>query len=77
MILELLTINGQGIFVWLSFSITILACVVVYFKTLRTLKKHEREFASEFEKLSHAEKQTVKARSKVVAQVLFSQNKTI
>ena len=33
-----ITMNGYGLFVWLSFSITILTCAIVYYKTRKTLK---------------------------------------
>ena len=39
--------NGYGLFVWSSFLITFLACAFVYYKTYKTLKKYEREFAKE------------------------------
>ena len=39
--------NGYGIFVWSSFFLTFLVCAVVYYKTRKTLKKYEKEFAKE------------------------------
>ena len=47
MIQNLLSMNGYGLFVWSSFLITFLACTFVYYKTRKTLKKYEREFAKE------------------------------
>ena len=52
MIQNLLTMNGYGLFVWSSFLITFLACTFVYYKTHKTLKKYEREFAKEINELS-------------------------
>jgi heme exporter protein D len=69
--------NGYGLFVWLSFSITILTCAIVYYKTRKTLKKYEAEFAMELNKLSAPERQLVLAKSKVATQVLASYNKSI
>ena len=31
--------NGYGFYVWSSFAITIFACLTVYYKTRKTLKK--------------------------------------
>ena len=39
--------NGYGLFVWSSFIITFIVCGLVYYKTYKTLKKYEREFAKE------------------------------
>ena len=49
MINNLFLMNGYGIFVWSSFVLTFLACAIVYYKTRKTLKKYEKEFAKEIE----------------------------
>ena len=72
-----ITMNGYGFFVWLSFLITILTCSIVYYKTLKTLKKYEKEFANELNKLSEKERKIVLENSKVATQVLASYNKSI
>jgi heme exporter protein D len=77
MIQSLITMNGYGIFVWLSFSITILTCAVVYYKTYKTLKKYEKDFAKELNKLSVQQRKLVLEKSKVATQVLASYNKSI
>ena len=77
MIQSLITMNGYGIFVWLSFSITILSCAVVYYKTYKTLKKYEKDFAKELNKLSVQQRKLVLEKSKVATQVLASYNKSI
>ena len=59
MIQNFISMNGYGFFVWLSFAITFLACGVVYYKTYRTLKKYEKDFARELSQLSEAEKKLV------------------
>ena len=69
--------NGYGLYVWLSFSISILACIVVYYKTYKTLKKYEKEFAKELEKLSVNQKKIVLKKSKIASQVLASYNRSI
>ena len=77
MIQNLITINSNGSFVWLSFATTILACAVVYYKTYKTLKKYEKDFAKELNNLPDQERQLVLEKSKVAYQVLDSYNKSI
>jgi heme exporter protein CcmD len=69
--------SGYGIFVWMSFFITFLVCAINYYKTYKTLKKYEKEFARELNKLSESEKKLVLEKSKVASQVLASYNKSI
>ena len=69
--------NGYGIFVWSSFVITILVCWLVYYKTKKTLKKYEKEFAKEIEELSVQQKKSVLRNSKIASKILASYNKTI
>jgi heme exporter protein CcmD len=76
MIQNLITMNGYGLFVWLSFVITILACTILYYKTYKTLKKYEKDFVNEFYKLSTSERKLVLEKSKVATQVLASYNKS-
>ena len=77
MIDNILFLNGYGIFVWSSFLITFIVCGVVYFKTRKTLKKYEKEFAKEIEALSVDQKKIVLENSKIASKVLSSYNKTI
>ena len=77
MISNLITMNGYGIFVWSSFVITFLICGLVYYKTRKTLKKYEKEFAKEMEQLSVQQKKTVLRNSKIASKILASYNKTI
>ena len=42
MISNFITMNGYGIYVWLSFSVALIACGTVYFKTKKTLKKEKQ-----------------------------------
>ena len=69
--------NGYGIFVWTSFFITFLFCGIFYYKTRKTLKKYEKEFAKEIEELSAEQRKLVLEKSKVASKVLSSFNKTI
>jgi len=77
MIQNLISMNGYGLFVWASFSITFLVCALVYLRTYKTLKKYEREFAKEINQLSFEQKKTVIENSKIASQVLSSYSKTI
>ena len=77
MIQNFLSMNGYGLFVWGSFAITIVACGLLYYKTLKTLKKYEKEFAREINELSSKRKKVVIENSKIASQVLSSFSKTI
>ena len=77
MIQNFLSMNGYGLFVWGSFAITIVACGLLYYKTLKTLKKYEKEFAREINELSSERKKVVIENSKIASQVLSSYSKTI
>ena len=77
MIQNLILMNGYGIFVWSSFAITFFVCGVVYYKTNKTLKKYESEFAKEINELSREQKASVIKNSKIASQVISSYSKTI
>ena len=77
MIDNLLLMNGYGIFVWSSFILTFIVCAVVYYRTRKTLKKYEKEFAKEIEELSIEKKKVVLEKSKIASKVFSSYNKTI
>ena len=77
MIQDFLSMNGYGLFVWGSFTISFIACGFLYYKTYKTLKKYEREFAKEINELSYERKKVVIENSKIASQVLSSFSKTI
>ena len=77
MIQNFLTMNGYGFYVWLSFAVTILSCSILYYKTYKTLKKYEKDFAKELIRLSELDRELVLEKSKVASQVLASYNKSI
>ena len=77
MIQNFISMNGYGLFVWLSFAVTFLACAMIYYKTYKTLKKYEKDFAKELNELSESERKLVLEKSKVASQVLASYNKSI
>ena len=75
MISNLITMNGYGLYVWLSFSIVFISCTFVYFKTKKTLKKYEQEFLKEFQTLTIEEKNKALETSKVAQQILAISSK--
>jgi heme exporter protein CcmD len=77
MITNIISMNGSGFYVWLSFGITVVSCAVVYFKTQKTLRKYEKEFVVELNKLSSTEKKIVLAKSKIANQVFALHKKAI
>ena len=52
-------------------------CLAVFYKTKKTLKKYEKEFATEIQKLSAEQRKIVLDKSKIASQVLSSYSKTI
>ncbi len=77
MIQNFISMNGYGFFVWLSFAITFLACGMLYYKTYKTLKKYEKDFVNELDRLSASERKIVLKKSKVAYQIFASYNKSI
>ena len=77
MIQNFISMNGYGFFVWLSFAITFLACGMLYYKTYKTLKKYEKDFAEDLKQLTEEERKLVLEKSKVANQVFASHNKSI
>ena len=70
MITEFISMNGYGLYIWLSFGIVFISCAIVYYKTKKTLKKYEKEFLAEFEALSVEQKNRAFKNSKVAQQIL-------
>tara|TARA_A100001011_G_scaffold101954_1_gene107407 strand:+ start:1261 stop:1494 length:234 start_codon:yes stop_codon:yes gene_type:complete len=77
MIQNLILMNGYGFFVWSSFAITFLVCVLVFYKTRKTLRKYEKEFVKEINELSAEKRKLAVESSKITSQVLSSYSKTI
>ena len=75
MINEFLQMGGYGFFVWTSFLIVFIFCSTLYYHTKKTLKKYEKEFAEELERLPAKHKKRITKSSKVISSVLASQNK--
>ena len=70
MILNFITMNGYGFYVWLSFSVVFISCAFVYFKTKKTLRKYEKEFLKELQALTLEEKNKALENSKVAQHIL-------
>ena len=75
MISNFITMNGYGLYVWLSFGIVFISCAVVYLKTKKTLKKYEQEFLAELQALTLEEKNKALENSKVAQQILATSSK--
>jgi len=75
MITEFLTMNGYGLYVWLSFGLVFISCVVFYLKTKKTLRKYESDFLSELHNLSVKEKSKALENSKIAQQILATNSK--
>jgi heme exporter protein D len=75
MITEFISMNGYGLYVWFSFSIVVISCAIVYYKTRKTLKKYEKEFLVELEALSLEKKNIALRTSKVAQQILAANSK--
>ena len=75
MITKFISMNGYGLYVWLSFGIVIISCALVYYKAKKTLKKYEKEFLTELEALSIEEKNKALKSSKVAQQILATNSK--
>jgi heme exporter protein CcmD len=70
MISNFITMNGYGLYVWLSFGVVFISCAVVYLKTKSTLKKYEQEFLVELQNLTLEQKNKALETSKVAQQIL-------
>ena len=72
--LEILLMNGYGVYVWSSFIFTFVVCLYFYLKTKKTLKKLEKNFIKETETLSKIELENLK-KQKVAREILVSHSK--
>ena len=77
MIQNIILMNGYGLYVWSSFVLTFFVCALFFYKTRKTLKKYEVEFAKEINNLSAEKRRLVLEKSKIASQVLSSYSKTI
>ena len=75
MIQELFIMNGYGVYVWLSFLLTFLACLFLFLTTRKTLKKLEKDFIKETQNLSEKQFEDLK-KQKVAKEILVSHSRT-
>ena len=75
MINEFLNMGGYGFYIWASFLVVIFFCFLLFYRTRKTLKKYENEFARELNKLPAEHKKRIAKSSKVISNILASQNK--
>ena len=73
--LEVFLMNGYGVYVWTSFLITFSACLLLFLKTQKTLKKLEKDFISETQTLTSSHLETLK-QHKIVKEILVSHSRT-
>ena len=69
MIMELLTMNGYGQFVWTAFAFSFVSCLYLYLKTRIEFKKQEKIYLLEFG-LTEAKKIQFNKRKKSTEEVL-------
>ena len=67
--LELLVLGGYGQFVWPAFIFTFVSCFVLYIKTKKELKRHEKMFLIEFNQIQIAKIEVAKQK-KLLKEVL-------
>ncbi len=72
--LNVFLMGGYGLYVWTAFAFTFLVCLILYFKTRKSLDKVERDFKEEVEKLSAEQIDDLKAR-KISKEILNSYTK--
>ena len=75
MINEIILMNGYGVYVWASFSFTLISFTTLYFVTKLQLSKEQKRFASKFGSLN-LEKAKV-ARSQNINREILSNTSNI
>jgi len=73
--LDVFLMNGYGVYVWLSFLLTFLACLFLFLTTRKTLKKLEKDFIKETQNLSEKQFEDLK-KQKVAKEILVSHSRT-
>ena len=48
MILEFLKMDGFGAFIWMSYGIVFVTCIIIYLKTLKTLKNMSKNIRTSY-----------------------------
>ena len=74
MLMELLTMNGYGQFVWPAFIFTFVSFIVLYVKTRNELLKQEKIFSKEFNKTQSIKIETAKHKEVLSASPIHQTN---
>ena len=75
MILNTILMDGYGIYVWSSFTLTFLICLFLFLKTKKTLEKLEWDFVKEIHSLSNKQIEDLK-KQKIAKEILVSHSRT-
>jgi heme exporter protein D len=67
--------GGYGFYIWTSFLLVFVLCFLLFYRTRKTLRKYEKEFAKELDKLPAKHKKRIAKSSKVITSILASQKK--
>jgi len=70
MINEIISMNGYGVYVWASFSFTLISFTILYFVTKLQLSKEQKKFVSKFGSLN--EEKAEAARSQNINREILS-----
>jgi len=70
MIIDFISMDGYGIFVWSAFVFTFICCLFLYLKTKKELKKQEKMFLCKVRNLPAIKVKIVKKR-KATKQILI------
>ena len=60
MIIEIISMNGYGAYVWSAFSFTLISFTALYFVTKLQLSKEQKRFVSKFKSLNLVKSQSAK-----------------
>ncbi len=71
MITNFLDMGGYGIYVWSSFIFTFFICLAFFLRTKKSLKKVEKDFKFEAERLSVEKSKILKSR-KISKEIIAS-----
>ena len=77
MILDFINMSGYGVYIWLSYGLVTLFCLVLYIRISKTLKKYEKEFKNELLKFNVQDRAKLAKSSKVAKHILSTLEKTI
>ena len=75
MINEFIKMGGYGFYIWSSFLVVFIFCSLLFYRTKKTLRKYEKKFFKELEKLPAKHKKRIAKSSRVISNILASQNK--